>query len=284
MSYTLRSSPLASRLGFHPLPSPPSFHHSVRLGPRRTLQPFRQRAHNSQGPYPWRSPTPPPSHDASRRSPNARAGVWLLVGLNTAGFAAWQYAKHTQDARVGQFLVDYGTVSYAGVKNGNYAPLVTAAFSHLAPLHFAVNAWSLYLFGGLLAAHPGLGFAHILSLCLGAAVAGNAAYVYDASQKAPRAAARPALGASGVVMGFGTALSLLAPHVKLYVFPLPVPLPIWVVVGGFTLVDAYLKDSAASRVGHAAHLGGALAGAVYYAVYLRRFGGVWPMLARLVRR
>jgi hypothetical protein len=65
------------------------------------------------------------------------------------------------------------------------------------------------------------------------------------------------------------------------VFPIPVPLPYWSVVAGFVGYDMYRLyqekklgqrhvNFLGSYTGYAAHLGGAVFGAVFYFVALRR--------------
>lgn len=91
-----------------------------------------------------------------------------------------------------------------------------------------------------------------------------------------------ALGASGMVMGMGGAATLLAPMRQMLVFMFPAPL--FVVTAGYAAADTYFLRSKTSKIGHAAHLGGLAFGFVYYIVSLRRFGGVFPWLARALRR
>lgn len=54
----------------------------------------------------------------------------------------------------------------------------------------------------------------------------------------------------------------------------PVPVPLWVLTVMYAAVDTYFLDDARSLVGHSAHLGGTVFGAVFYVGFLRRFGGV----------
>lgn len=92
------------------------------------------------------------------------------------------------------------------------------------------------------------------------------------------------LGASGVVQGMGAAATLLFPLGTIGIFPFPFPVPLVLVTAGFCAYDIYNLDSKTSRTGHAAHLGGLAFGVVYYVLSLRRYGGVWHMLMRAVRK
>jgi membrane associated rhomboid family serine protease len=99
----------------------------------------------------------------------------------------------------------YGAQVNALVEQGEWWRIVTAAFLHGGLLHIFFNMYALYLFG------PGLerqvGGPAFLSLYLGSAVAGGAAYF--ASYALGLGAAGAAVGASGAIFGlFGATLAL----------------------------------------------------------------------------
>ncbi|ETN47088.1 uncharacterized protein HMPREF1541_01278 [Cyphellophora europaea CBS 101466] len=82
------------------------------------------------------------------------------------------------------------------------------------------------------------------------------------------------LGFSGVVSGVAMTATMLFPTSTASLFGV-LKLPLWAMTGGFFLLDTYLAESGAQTgIGHAAHVGGGAFGAVYYALFLRRFGGV----------
>lgn len=89
--------------------------------------------------------------------------------------------------------------------------------------------------------------------------------------------AQAALGASGVVTGFSAAATCLMPFARMGFMFIPVAMPMWVMTGVYLGVDLYLLGSN-DNVGHDAHIGGALCGMLYYAVFLRKFGGISSML------
>ena len=88
-----------------------------------------------------------------------------------------------------------------------------------------------------------------------------------------------ACGASGVVMGFGAAASCVMPFAPMYFSFIPVPIPMFVLMIGYTAYD-YFYLSASDRVGHSAHLGGAAFGVLFYLTNLRKYGGVVELLRR----
>ena len=159
--------------------------------------------------------------------------------------------------------------------------------------HPADTLFLLQTFGKLLGWY-GVGGVHITTLCLISGIAGNIAWIYHTATRSkvvvrggqiqgPREYAS-ALGASGIVMGAGTVAACLAPFAPMSVFLIPVRLPLWGVLAGYYAIDAYFLSSTTSRIGHAAHLGGAAAGAAYYLLSLRGLGGVWWMMSRGGRR
>jgi membrane associated rhomboid family serine protease len=72
-----------------------------------------------------------------------------------------------------------------------------------------------------------------------------------------------AIGASGAVFALGGALAVLTPKLKVFVFPIPAPLPLWVaVIGGFLIMSLF------PGIAWQAHLGGLVFGLI--AGYLLR--------------
>ncbi|XUW99945.1 MAG: rhomboid family intramembrane serine protease [Dehalogenimonas sp.] len=67
-----------------------------------------------------------------------------------------------------------------------------------------------------------------------------------------------AYGASGAIFALGGALAVLRPQTKVFVFPIPAPLPLWVAVIGGALILSFIPG-----VAWQAHLGGLLTGMVF---------------------
>ena len=82
----------------------------------------------------------------------------------------------------------------------------------------------------------------------------------------------PALGASGAVSGLLLAYALHFPRHRILLFGI-VPVPALIGVLGFVGIDLWgllaQTRGGGLPIGHGAHLGGALAGAVIYVMYLR---------------
>ena len=74
-----------------------------------------------------------------------------------------------------------------------------------------------------------------------------------------------AIGASGAIFAVAGALTVLIPRERVIIFPIPVPIPLWVaVIGGFLLL------SLMPGVARQAHLGGLLLGLIAGYFFRRR--------------
>lgn len=82
------------------------------------------------------------------------------------------------------------------------------------------------------------------------------------------------LGASGIVSGLASCVTMFMPMARASMFGLiPAPLFVWTL--GYFFLDTYFMGSGINTgIGHSAHLGGAAFGAVYYALFLRKWGGI----------
>ncbi|KAI7529252.1 hypothetical protein KC331_g15318 [Hortaea werneckii] len=300
------------------LPTPPKSRRSIDTITNRkdpyTPHSFSQRIFNRTYYHKtYFSPPPPPPTPSSATT----ATIWTLIGLNTAIFALWQYALHqppsphrphdrsNQNQITPSLLSDHTTLSSSNLRAGRSWTLLTSAFSHQEPWHFAFNMLSLKAFATILTHTPGIRAPHLIFLATGSALASSFAFLsHDNSRRQnqdqgpntpigrtisgsnreitrgipgarPVAVERPrsALG-SGMVLGFGAAATCLAPFTSMTVMFLPVPVPLWVLTVVYAAVDTYFLDDARSPVGHSAHLGGTVFGAVFYLGFLRRFGGI----------
>ena len=131
---------------------------------------------------------------------------------------------------------------------------------------------SFYAFGSVLATFPGaVTPVRFLALSLGSAVAGSVGYVIQQAFSEPRRRS-VAIGASGMVMGLGSAAAMLAPRQTMLLFGI-LPVPLWGLMAGYFVYDAFYLGKQ-SRVAHSGHVGGAIFGAGFYWLVLRRFGGV----------
>ncbi|MDD2252307.1 MAG: rhomboid family intramembrane serine protease [Dehalococcoidales bacterium] len=126
--------------------------------------------------------------------------------------------------------------------------LITSVFTHYDLFHLFANMFTLYFFGNYVLRLVGVKKFALIYLAGG--MLGGAFFVLLAPYSL-------AIGASGAVFALGGALAILVPNTKVIIFPIPIPMPLWVaVIGGFIIL------SFMSGVAWQAHLGGLLAGLV----------------------
>ena len=200
------------------------------------------------------------------REMDDKAVLWGLVGANALVFTAWQVASPLT-------MQKHFTTSMHNLRNLRVWTTVTAAFSHRDFGHFATNMLGLYFYGQEIGRV--LGGRRLLALYLVAGTVGSLAHVayYETQQVGWRRGlyySPPGLGASGAVNAIVILNCLLYPSRTIYLnFLLPVPAALLGVL--FVLRDFSGLQNVGSGTGHAAHLGGAATGAVYWFL-LKRFG------------
>jgi len=88
--------------------------------------------------------------------------------------------------------------------------------------------------------------------------------------------AEPVIGASGGVFGVLLAFAWYFPRQKLIVVPIPIPVPAWLLVTGYALLELLFGVTGAQPgVAHFAHLGGMLGGALCILYWRSRRGLTW---------
>ncbi len=138
--------------------------------------------------------------------------------------------------------------------------LLTSMFVHAGFGHIFANMLTLFFFGRFLIQLVGERNFWIVYLFGG--ILGSILYVLLASPYSV------AVGASGAVFAVAGALTVLAPRLRVFIFPIPAPIPLWVaVIGGF-LIMSFLPF-----VAWQAHLGGLVFGLVtaYFFKRSRRY-------------
>ncbi|MGH8608756.1 MAG: rhomboid family intramembrane serine protease [Gammaproteobacteria bacterium] len=144
-----------------------------------------------------------------------------------------------------------------------YAPsfeiwqLLTYGFLHGGLTHLLFNMLALYMFGSeierLLGARRFLWY--YLACIVGAAV--TQLLVLSVMNTPPV----PTVGASGGVFGLLLAFGLAYPHRTIMLLFPPIPMPAWVFVTLYGLLELYLGVTGSGQgIAHFAHLGGMMAG------------------------
>lgn len=141
---------------------------------------------------------------------------------------------------------------------------ITYMFVHGGLLHLGGNMLALYIFGT--AVENRMGSRRFLFFYFYCGV-GAAVFSFALSGLMH---VDPFIGASGAVLGVAVAFALFWPDAEILVFPFPIPIRaktlVMVLVGIAAFSGLVLRNSASSDVAHLAHLGGALAGYLYFRI------------------
>jgi len=139
--------------------------------------------------------------------------------------------------------------------------IITAIFVHGGFAHIIFNMISLYFLGSFFL--RAAGERSFLAVFFLGGLVGNAVYVLLAPPNVI------AIGASGAIFAIGGALATLVPRVPVYVFFIPIAMPLWAAIIIFFLLSFLF-----SGIAWQAHLGGLLLGLVAGFI-LRRRGRIY---------
>lgn len=188
-----------------------------------------------------------------------------ITAINLAVFALWQLAI-TAEPWAESLMATVFTVDADLVRGGAVWTLLGSAFSHYAFGHLFFNLYAMWLFGRDVELVVGSrGFVHLYVAGGIAASLGHVAFNLATGEVVP------ALGASGSVMAIAMVSALLFPN-RLLLVLLLLPMRQITAVGLFVLADLIgMLSPRPDTIAHAAHLGGALYGFLYYRHRLRHY-------------
>ena len=192
--------------------------------------------------------------------------VPTIITLNVVIYLLWLFtASETAEAN---FMTNNFLVSWSALTEGRVWVLLTAAFSHNWLWHLLLNMFVLSSFGPIV--EMTLGSKRFLRFYIAASLVSSLGHAAVSAWLLGQPE-MPALGASGAISGVILLFSMLYPREKILIFGL-IPLPaLWGALA-FVGLDiwglAKQAEGGGLPIGHGAHLGGALAGVLYY-VYLR---------------
>ncbi len=195
---------------------------------------------------------------------NPKILITTLIALNVVVYLLWNYGEEMGVST--RFMAENFLVSWAHLEDGRYWTLLTSAFSHNMFLHIALNMFVLNSFGPIV--DYTLGPKRFISFYLIASIVSGLAHAL-VSRFIVGDGDIPALGASGAISGIILLFSLLYPKQKILMFGfIPVPAMVGAIL--FVGLDVWGVIAQAGGgglpIGHGAHLGGALAGLIYYFV------------------
>lgn len=170
------------------------------------------------------------------------------------------------------FLIAYGALwplgpaHLAALPNGGTVQVgfevwqvITYAFLHGGWMHIAFNMFALWMFGGPI--EHLLGAKHYTFYYVFCAVTAAIAHMLVARYFTH--GFYPTIGASGAVFGLLVAFGVMYPRMKMFLMFFPIPMPAWVFVIGYILLELFLGVTGTQEgVAHFAHLGGAVGGFV----------------------
>ena len=181
--------------------------------------------------------------------------IWAIVIINLLVFIAAQI--FTFGRIYPPDLVDLFGLTPALVLKQPWT-IITSMFTHQRLFHILANMVTLYFFGSFITRLLGMKNFLLIYFCGG--IVGNLFYILLNFN--PHITA---IGASGAVFALGGALTVLTPKLKVIVFPIPVPMPLWIaIIGGFLIL------SIIPGIAWQAHLGGLIFGALAGLFYRKR--------------
>ncbi len=136
--------------------------------------------------------------------------------------------------------------------------LITYQFLHANIMHILFNMLGLYFLGPTLERH--WGSKKFLIFYLSCGVAGGLFYTFLVALKFLWSG--PMIGASGAILGMLAACAILFPQFVVFIFLFPVPIRV-AAVGLTIMYFFFVITRGANAGGHAAHLAGMAAGAIY---------------------
>lgn len=139
--------------------------------------------------------------------------------------------------------------------------LLSHMLLHGSPPHLIFNMYGIYLFGTPIERAVGQR-RYVALILISALVAGLVQLLANAIERSTA----PTVGASGALFGLMYAFARLFPKARIVPLIPPIPMPAWLFVLLYALLELYLGFSQAdTQIAHFAHLGGLLGGVMVYA-------------------
>lgn len=190
--------------------------------------------------------------------------VPLIIAINVIIFIVWSFLDGSM------FMEQNFLVSWTSLLEGRYWVLVTSVFSHNMFWHLLMNMFVLNSFGPIV--EKTIGLSRFIKFYFAAGIISSLAHALVSAWILGQPELS-ALGASGSISGIVILFSLLYPEQKILIFGI-IPMPAMLGAILFVGIDIWglvvQAGGSGLPIGHGAHLGGALAGALYYLFYLRR--------------
>lgn len=179
--------------------------------------------------------------------PEAKS-VLILIGINLVFFIA--------------YLFNDSLLGILGLQPATWTKepwtVLTSIFMHAGIWHILANMFTLFFLGSYLC--NVIGDKTFLIIYFVGGIIGSFFFIlFNLYIGNPNSLV---IGASGAVFAIAGALTALAPKMKVMIFPIPAPIPLWVaVIGGFILFTL-LTFLTNYGIAWEAHLGGLLVGLI----------------------
>jgi membrane associated rhomboid family serine protease len=170
--------------------------------------------------------------------------LWVLISVNVLIFIATSVAS-------GSFLgLSQSVIQQVGISRITFTSqpwtIVSAMFVHDGIYHILFNMIALYFYGMYVLTL--VGEARFFLVYFIGGLIGNALFLLLAGPYSV------AVGASGAIFALGGTLVMLAPRLKVIIFPIPIPMDLWIAIILFALI------SLSPGVAWQAHAGGLITG------------------------
>jgi membrane associated rhomboid family serine protease len=170
--------------------------------------------------------------------------LWVLIGVNVPVFIATSISSGSI-LGISNAIANQAGVSSATISSQPWT-ILTALFIHDGIYHILFNMLTLYFFGMYVLALVGETSFFLVYFIGG--IVGNALFMLLAPGSI-------AVGASGAIFALGGVLVVLVPRLKVMIFPLPIPMDLWI-----SILISFLLLTFVADVAWQAHLGGLLTG------------------------
>lgn len=180
--------------------------------------------------------------------------LWVLIGVNVLVFIATSISSGSI-LEVSQHIAAQAGVSAITISSQPWT-IITSLFIHDGIYHILFNMLTLYFFGMYVLALVGETRFFLVYFIGG--IVGNALFMLLAPNSI-------AVGASGAIFALGGVLVVLVPRLKVMIFPLPIPMDLWI-----SILISFLLLTFVADVAWQAHLGGLLTGIVAGYIFKRQ--------------
>jgi membrane associated rhomboid family serine protease len=181
---------------------------------------------------------------------------YSIVATVTCGaiFAVTLAVSDTRDITNSSFFSDLGFMPHDLTDVGRSYTILTSMFAHAGPRHLVVNLLGLIFLGTMFEQKIGTRSFMIIYMITG--VCGTllfAAFKWNDMTLV--------VGASGAISGILGAFARLFPNERVLLFPMPFPMPIWVLTLGFVGLQ-FIIALVSTEIAVEAHVGGLVAGMI----------------------